>query len=219
MEDNLTQIPDASSFIGKDFIFEDTFKTDSNISFCAGVKFKIVKIDGCEVSIKIISTIEECEPAIRAFSKIVSKDIKSEIKVLDKVINIWKKDRDKFIIDNSSVWNKRDNKNGIIGHCINTGFKIPKNHPNSSGSVDGYITADYKHVNNVCNLYSYQNKRNVWYSQECYEFMRLSKIEDFNSFDVLTKEKINDLYKTYYKNKKYDFTISNFNKNKFKKLK
>jgi hypothetical protein len=214
MEAQLIQVP---NYVGKEFIFLDDFSTrDSNISFCKGMKFKITKMNKNEVTIKITSELEDCLPAIEKFAAIVVREQKREIKTLDKVIKTWTEEEEKFEVDKNSFWNK-DGK----GHIINTGFLVPKDHPEKKGetSPDSIMTFDYKHKDGKKNFYSYQEGDNVWYNKATYEFIRLGCLEDLKKFEELSDVTKKDIYNTYYKRgflSKYTFSINQLNKAKFK---
>ena len=210
------QIPDFSNYIGKEFVFEEKFKQrDSNISFCQGMRFKIQKIDASTATIKIVSTIEECMPAIEDFAAICVKNLKSDIKVLDKIIKIWTEEADQFKVDKNNFWNKDG------GHTINTGHNVPKDHPDKGDvlSDDDINTFNYIHKGGKKNYYSYQQGTNEWYSKTCYEFMRLGKVEDMMEFETLNAAKRKDIYNSYYAKgflSKHTLSVKELNKGKFK---
>jgi hypothetical protein len=213
------KIPDFSEYVGRTFVFERDFDPgDSNISFCKGMKFKIKKIKNGDVHFRIVSDVKECMPAIEKFAAIVAADKRKEIATFDKIINIWKTEGDKFVKDPASFWNKDD------GHTINTGYdKVPMDHPDKgkSTSKDTIQTFDYKHTGGRKNIYSYQEGKNEWYSQACYEFMRLGAVEELEEFEKLSEAKRKDIHQTYYVSgflAKYDMSIKDLNKAKFKLL-
>lgn len=225
LQPKLIKVPDYSAFLNKEFVFQEKFPIkDSNISFCKGMKFKITKVRNSEVNIKLTSPIEDCTQAIEDFAATQIKYSKQIIKVLDTIIKIWTDEADKFIIDKKSVWNK-DRGNNEAGHTINTGYhKIPKDHPDKkdSHSDDAITTLDYKHKEGKKNLYSYQSGENIWYSKACYEFMRLSNLQDLQKYEKLSESTRKDIYNTFLSKgfcSKYVLTINQLNKGKFKAVK
>ena len=218
LEPKIIQIPDYSSYIGKEFIFEEDFRhTGSRAMFCKGMRFKITKVKNSQLTIKLTSTIEECSPAIEDFASSLLKDYKKELAIFDKIIKIWTEEADQFVIDKNIVWNKYEK-----GHTINTGYhKIPKDHPDKGDafSDDAIKTFDYKHKGGKKNIYSYQSGKNVWYSKACYEFMRLGLLEDIEEYETLNSATRKDIYKTYLSNgwlSKYEINVTTLNSGKFK---
>lgn len=225
LKPKLVKVPDYSAFLNKEFVFQDKFLVkDSTVSFCKGMKFKITKVHNSKVKIKLTSPIEDCTQAIEDFAAIQVKYDKQEVKILDKIIKIWEDESDKFVIDKKSFWNKPNElRNSKGGHCINTSYPVPDSHPDkygmAKGSDDTIMTFDYKHKEGKKNIYSYQSGYNEWYSKACYEFMRLSKLEDIQKYEKLSKETRKDIYKTYLSRgfcSKYELTINQLNKGKFK---
>ena len=228
LEPKLVQIPDYSSYLGKEFIFEEDFKhTGSRAMFCKGMRFKITKIKNTKLTIKLTSTIEECSAAIEDFASSLVKDQKKELAIFDKIIKIWEEEADQFEIDKGSPWNKPDYSNDNRGgHCINTSYPVPKDHPDkygmAKGTEDTIMTFDYKHKGGKKNIYSYQQGRNEWYSKACYEFFRLNILEDIKKHETLNQATRKDIYKTYLSTgwlSKYEITAQTLNKGKFKLLK
>ena len=75
-------IPDYSY----EYIFEEEFEQPGKrVVFCKGMRFKIQKIVYSEVTIELISTIEECSPAIEKFASSVVEYYKNELSKLEKL--------------------------------------------------------------------------------------------------------------------------------------
>lgn len=135
-----------------------------------GVRFIIKNISKGNVIIKISNTKKELEKLGMLeydFNRVIN-NIKSDIKILEKICKMWDDEPEKFIFDEDSYCNK----NG--GYHINTGYyQIPSNHPDKAdkSSDDTIITFDYKRIDNKKNIYSYQRGWNKYYSKTCYEFM------------------------------------------------
>lgn len=227
LEPEIVKVPDFSKYIGKEFVFLEDFKTGMNITYFAGMRFVIKKIKDREVSIKIISPIEECKLCIENFAHFISNRQRNDIKLFDKIIKIWEDEPDQFYIIPDNYWNKQSDSNNDYrgGSCINTGYnKIPRDHPMKYGMAKPYkdypsdtiMTYNYRHKTRN-GMYSYQETSNEWYSKECYEFMRLSQVERAESYELLSDSLRKELYKQI--SGKFEFTISKLNKGKFKLVK
>jgi len=188
---------------------EEIFEREyPNFNLYEGMKFKITKIKKNIASIKITSSQKECQKSIEDRAKEIAQGINADIEKFDKIISWWENEPELFVVDEDSFWNKRDGDNDQRGgHCINTSYNgIPADHPDKYGMAKAYynskgeysnddsiMTMDYKRTDGRVNIYSYQSGDNVFYSKTCYEFMRLGKIEDAESYN--SKEGHKKLYK------------------------
>lgn len=187
IEPKMIQVPDFSDYIKKEFIVVedvDMTHTDIKTPILKGVRFIISNINNSMVTIKISNTKKELEKLGMLdyhFNKNISS-VKKEIKILNKIHSLWENEPDKFIIDEDSPMNGLGD--GRHGHCINTGYyDIPINHPDKHSTAkpryhdgvyvksDAIMTFDYKRIDDVRNLYSYQKGRNTFYSKTVYEYM------------------------------------------------
>jgi len=164
----IIQIPDYTEFIEKEFILISDFNLVNylNIPMLKGVRFVINKIINSEATIKISNSKEELEDMgiLDFFFNRSAMSIKKDIETLKEVLKMWEDEPDKFIEDKESFWNT-DRGNGK-GAPINTGY-----YGINSKDSDSIITLDYKRIDEVKNIYSYQANRNTFYSKECYYFM------------------------------------------------
>lgn len=222
LEPKMISIPDFSAYIGKEFQFDKKFSTGYNFDFFAGLKFKIKKIKNSNVTIKITSSIEEAYPTIRKFADNIIKDRKDDIEVLDKIIKIWSEEKNKFEPIPNHFWNEPREGELKGGHCINTGYNfIPKTHPDvwgmatpySSDVSDTIMTLDYRHKGGKKNIYYYQEGQNEWYSQTCYEFMRLGCLDNIKKYTELDSTLQKRLYKSI--TDVCEFKIKKLNKGSF----
>jgi len=197
----IVKIPDFSKYLNKNFVFlEDLKLSDRCFIFCKGMRFTIKKIKGDWITIKVISGLDECAPAIKLFNDKIIKDHEKEIKIFDRILKLWKTDPKKFVVDKSYYGNKPDSQNDNRGgHCINTGyFDIPKNHPDKYGMAeygrfgihrdkdDTIMTMNYVRTDGLKNFYSYQTGKNEWYSSECYKYMRLASVDELEERKTYT---------------------------------
>lgn len=220
------KIPDFSNFLGKDFIFTEDFKpSDIYYIFCKGMKFRVKKIHNNEITLKIISSISECEPAIVDFNNKLIKGLEQEIKIFDRILGLWATEPHKFVLSKASPWNAPEENNPKGGHCINTGyFSIPADHPDKYGMAssgwrkgmkdDSIMTMDYRRIDGLKNFYSFQSGENIWWSSECYKYMRAGKsteLEERRAFPLSVKKDLFGIIKG-----NYETTINKLNKGKFK---
>lgn len=214
MKFNIPQINDK-------FVFAKDFKTGFNYNYLKGMKFVIKSINDY-VTIKIISPMDECRPAMELFRKRVIAQSKKELKDLQYSVDLWNKDPKKFSVIKGGFAKGK-------AHCINTGFySIPDTHPDLYGMAkrnkeykcDSIMTHDYKHKDGLLNKYSYQTGYNEYYSKDCYEFIILGEIKGYHGlefFETPSKELDKYLYKMIIE--KQSFTIKSFMKGSFKSIK
>lgn len=197
------------------FEFEEKFNDGWSFSFFPGMKFRISKVKGNDVTIKIISPIEECEKAIEEFGKAIAKNYQKDIATFDKIIKIWEDEADKFVIDDKHY----RNSGSKLNRTINTGYyNIPKEHRASPGRDrdDSILTYFYKHIDGKTIIYSYQKNKNEWFSRLCYEMMREGdklKLKQYMEMSDKTKK---SLYKMICES--MEISTKKFNMAKFKKI-
>lgn len=192
----IIKLPDFSSFVGKIIQLEEKFIVKNWWNYESGSKFKIKKIEGPEVTLKLVSTFKESLDSILALAKTYIKHEKEDIKIFDKIIKIWTEDSEKFQEIKNTIWNEPDSQNDFKGgHCINTGYySIPDTHPDKYGMAkryenypsDSIMTKDYEHIDNKKNLWSFQKGGNKWYSKATYEFIRLASLEEVKKYTLLS---------------------------------
>jgi hypothetical protein len=103
------------------FIFAEDFQPkNSNIVYTKGIKFKFRVSKNGVVHFKMKSKIEECKEAINIFRKTIILNLKEEINILNKIINIWETDYDKFIPIEDDLFKHKENKLNLYSYQENT---------------------------------------------------------------------------------------------------
>lgn len=217
IQPKLKQVENYSHLVGKKLLLDNGDKYvsnhDSNLRFYTGMLFQVVAVKKTKLTLKLISPQKDCEKSIDDYFVRMAKSYKRDINTFDKIIKIWQEEKDQFVPDKEDY----SYKNG--GHCINTGYHdIPKDHPDKGGFSDDTIkTYDYIHKGGRTNLFSYQAKRNVWYNQACYEFMRLADIEKMKKYDNPNSKAKKIAYNRLCK--KVTFEVATLNKANFRQVK
>lgn len=144
LKPNYIKIPDYSHIIGKSFIIDEDYILYEGFMYCKGTKIKIIGIKDSIVKYKILSDKDEM---IRSIEFSVCHQIKKneKINIFQKIIDMWDNEPEKFVIDNSSYWNRE-----YSGRCITTWYHdIPLEHPDLDidlKDIGTIMTLDYKRI-------------------------------------------------------------------------
>ena len=122
----MVQIPDYNDIVNKEYIMLEDFEAKDTaggtLPLAKGIKFKITSWLKNDVTIKVTSTVKECDAMIMDFAKVLRNREEVDMNNLQHSIDLWVNSPEKFIPDPKSLWNNNFGK-GIEDYIRTDGKK------------------------------------------------------------------------------------------------